>query len=242
MRYQDQSRGVFSTRHHFDGLSIRQRGQLKREQQLQAQRERAKVRELPDLVTKLTIPILWNELILQWETLGVNPTRAAIELKLAHIHLETGLNACHNWNLGNIKAHPQDGQHWQFFACGEEIHESQLKGVQAMGTGLVQLVNRYLRAGEWMLSVRILPKHPWAKFAAFESIGDGMAFQLRYLKDPKHRGVLEALMSGAPGAYSAALGAVGYYTASPQVYASTLQKRLAIVREACKALDWGDVC
>ena len=202
---------------------------------------------LPDKLTRLTIPVLQNALLVRWEELGVPVLRRAIELKIAHIHLETGLASCHNWNLGNIKSHPGDGQHWQYFACGEEIDASTLKSVQALGPGLVDVKKRYTKNGKPWLSIWIrIPsrqndaRHPWSKFAAFETLEDGLERQFAYLR--KHPEVLAALQTGSPEAYNAALYKAGYFTANESQYLSILRQRLAIVKRACASLDWGDVC
>lgn len=201
-------------------------------------------RELPDKLTPVTIPELWNALLLKWESLNVPPRRCAVELKLAHIHLETSLTSCHNYNLGNVKSVRDDGRCWQYFACGEEIPESKLAQVEALGPGLVTVKARYQRGDErgmgapWV-SIWIVPRHPWTRFAAFETLADGVELQLRYLRT--HPGVLAALQSGDPRAYNDQLVAAGYYTAGAAQYLKTLQQRLELVRKACRDLDWGDV-
>lgn len=164
-------------------------------------------RELPDKLTPLTLPSLQNALLLRWETLGVEPKRCAIELKLAHIHLETGLKSCHNYNLGNVKSVPNDGRCWQYFGCGEEVAEARLKSIQVLEPRCVIVKARYLRKDVPFVSIRILPRHPWARFAAFESLADGIALQLQYLKT--HPGVLAACQSGDPRAYNDQLVAAG---------------------------------
>jgi hypothetical protein len=196
-------------------------------------------RELTDKLTRLTIPALQNALLLRWETLGVEPRRCAIELKIAHIHLETGLASCHNWNLGNVKSVDGDGRCWQYFGCGEEVPEARLKSIQAMEPRCVIIKARYEREGKPWVSIRILPRHPWTRFAAFESLADGLEFQLAYLR--RHPHVLAALQSGDPVAYNDQLVLAGYYTAGKDGYVRTLKQRLEIVRRECRDLDWGDI-
>lgn len=198
-------------------------------------------RELPDKLTPLDIPSLWNALLLRWETLGVAPRRAAVELKLAHIHLETGLRSCHNFNLGNIKSRDGDGRHWQFFGCGEEIPETKLAQVSASAPDCVSVKSRYQRDGVPWVSLWIIPRHAWSRFAAFETLEDGVDAQLGYLRMATHQDVLAALETGDPQAYNDALHGDRYYTAGKAGYLQTLQKRLAIVKEACSGFDWGDV-
>ncbi|HEY5957296.1 MAG TPA: hypothetical protein VIV60_12110, partial [Polyangiaceae bacterium] len=180
-------------------------------------------RELDDRLTPLDIPSLWNALLLKWETLGVEPRRRAIELKLAHIHLETGLKSCHNYNLGNIKSLAGDGRHWQYFACGEEVAEHTLDEVLRLQANCVTVKARYHRDASPWASLWITPKHPWTKFAAFETLSDGVDAQLGYLRSPKHEAVLASLQTGDPVVYNDALVAHGYYTAGKTQYLATLQ-------------------
>jgi hypothetical protein len=196
-------------------------------------------RELPDELTPLTIGMVWNALLLRWETLGVEPKRAAIELKLAHIHLETGLHSCHCWNLGNIKHVDGDGRCWTLFACGEELPVKRLDSVVAMSPAHVRIVARYNRKGAPWASVHLTPPHPWCRFRAFESLDAGVDEQLSYLH--RHPDVLAELQTGDPGRYAAALAKHGYFTANPKMYEYTLRQRLALVTTNTDELDWGDV-
>lgn len=197
-------------------------------------------RELPDTITPLSIPAVWNALLLRWETLGVPVVRAAIELKLAHIHLETGLKSCHCWNLGNIKSAKGDGRCWTFFACGEEVSAQGLRKARVFGPHLVRLVKEYAGgSGVPRYSIKLTPPHPWTKFAAFETLADGVDAQLGYLR--RHASVLAALQTGDPEAYNDALVAAHYYTAGQSQYLAILRQRLEMVRCECGELDWGDV-
>lgn len=197
-------------------------------------------RELPNVITPLSIPEVWNALLLRWETLGVPVRRAPIELKLAHVHLETGLKSCHCFNLGNVKYSYKHGGCWTYFACGEEIPESQLAGIERMAPGKVTVRKRYSRGnGLPYCSIWIEPNHPWAKFAAFETLVEGVDRQLVYLRN--HPTTLAALQSGDAQAYNDALHNAGYYTAGKAQYLATLKQRLEMVRRECSTFDWGDV-
>lgn len=197
-------------------------------------------RELPDTITELTIEGLWNALMVRWETLGVPPKRSAIELKLAHIKLETGLRHCHCWNLGNLKW--KFGQSWTFFGCGEEIAKKTLPGVERLMPGKIQVKREYPRAnGEQWVSIWVEPPHPWSKFAAFESLIAGIDGQLDYLRKPSHQDVLAALQSGDPAAYVDRLHGDGYFTADPIAYRNGVARCLRDVQQACRDYDWGDV-
>jgi hypothetical protein len=195
--------------------------------------------ELSDKLTRLTIPALQNALLLRWETLGVPVLRSAIELKIAHVCVETGLKSCHNWNIGNTKHRDGNGRCWQLFECGEEIGTVTLRQVESLCPGSVTVRANYVREGQAWCSIWLTPPHPWCRFEAFETLTEGIESQLGYLR--RHPQVLAALQTGDPAAYNRELRAAGYYTASPEVYLSGLQRELATVRRACAELDWGDV-
>lgn len=195
--------------------------------------------ELPDLLTPVTIKDLWNALLLTWEQLGVDPTVRSVNLKLAHIHLETGLKSCHNYNLGNVKSRQGDGHCWQYFTCGEELKIDAVRIGKTLGD--IRVVSTYTKFNSTYQSVKIYPKHPWCRFAAFRSLEEGVVGQYQYLKQPKRKNVLSALMTGDPKIYNNALFSAGYYTASTSRYEQTLVDRLAIVEKVTSKFDWGDV-
>lgn len=197
-------------------------------------------RELPAKKTPITLYELWNESMLQWEEMAV-PVRAAIELYLAHVMAETGLEHCWDFNIGNKKSKVGDGQHWQFFACGEELTANQLEIARSFGKDLVTVVSKYARDGKEYYSCRIKPKHPYCRFQAFESLADGVRAQLSYLRNPTHDNVLAALQTGDPAAYNRELVVDKYYTASPARYLSSLQRCLIDVKRKTAGYDWGDV-
>jgi hypothetical protein len=197
-------------------------------------------RELPNVITPLSIEAVWNALLLRWETLGVPVVRAAVELKLAHIHLETGLKSCHCWNVGNVKYASKYPSNCTFFACGEEVGGAGLQSARSYGPHLVEVKKQYSGGnGAPRHSLWLKPPHPWTKFAAFESLADGIEFQFGYLK--RHPGVLAALQTGDPKTYNDALVAASYYTAGQSQYLATLKQRLEMVRRETAGYDWGDV-
>jgi hypothetical protein len=208
--------------------------------------------EIPAARTALTIEGLWNGLILSWETMGVEPKRTAIELKLAHILLETGLKSCWNWNLGNLKSAKNDGYCWQFFDCDENVPVSRLTAIEALLPGHTFEKCRFIKDGVPTASVGFKAPHPWTKFAAFETLADGIAAQLKYLTTnqyAKKAHVLEALQTGDPEAYVRALRAASYFTADPMLYLrgtpqnkhDGLEGCLETVIRACREFNWGDV-
>jgi hypothetical protein len=199
-----------------------------------------KPNERPAIQTVLTFDLLWNEFLLQWEDLGVNPTRAAVELKIAHVALETGLKKCFCWNGGNQKWTARSGLPFCMFACNEQIPISMLEHCKKLGP-VLKVSKPYQRNGEPWVQVDLAPPHPWTRFLAFDSIDDWVAYQIRYLKDPKRADVLAALMTGDPKEYSDALAKAHYYTANPAKYRDGLVRELKVVHAALDDADWTDV-
>ena len=204
-------------------------------------------RELEPLMTPITLCDLWNAFLLDWEGLGVPVLRKAVTLKLAHVMAEVGskLDCAHQFNIGNKKSFPGDGCHWQYFACGEEVPALNVPWVDGLAPGLVDIKARYVKQGANWCSIWIrLPeagakRHPWTKFAAFESLRDGVRSQFRYLL--KRPAVLAALQTGDLQCYNHALAKAAYYTADETVYLTLLSRRLQLVQRELAMYDWGDV-
>lgn len=194
---------------------------------------------LEDKITVITIPEVVNSLLVLWEKTGKNPTRQSVMLKMAHIHLETGLKSCHCNNLGNIKSHPQDGYAYTMFSCGEEVILETAKQMNLVDPSHVIIKSQYVRNGKQMASIWITPPHEWSKFAAFETLDEGVMSQFKYLL--RHSNALDALMTGDPLMYARALQKEQYFTADPNLYASVLVQRKKIIENALKDYNWGDV-
>lgn len=194
---------------------------------------------IEDKITIITIPEVVNSLLVLWEKTGRNPTRQSVMLKMAHIHLETGMKSCHCHNLGNIKSHPQDGYAYTTFGCGEEVLLNVAQQMVASDPTHVTIKSQYVRGGKDMASIWITPPHEWTRFAAFETLDEGVMSQFKYLL--RHPLALEALMTGDPLKYSQALQKEKYFTADPNRYASVLVQRKKIVENALKNYNWGDV-
>lgn len=204
--------------------------------------------EVPDKLTPVTVDDITNDLVVHVEEIGSIPTRAAIELKVAHIALECGLEpdgslpSCHNFNVGNRKHVDGDGFDWCCFGCGEEVNLDRMGQLPAaFRSPYVKRKGKpYQAHGVVKQSVEVSPPHPASRFVAHESLRDGMRGQYKYLV--RHPKVLEALLTGDPEVYNRALFEASYYTASTRVYLSALKTRLTQVRRLLENWDgWGDV-
>ncbi len=115
---------------------------------------------------------------------GNAPPPNAVAVLLSQIHIETGLKACWNWNLGNVKA-----------AKGQDYTE--LAGVWEVIDG--KRVD--------------LPKGaPGTQFRAFASLEDGVRAYLDVLYHRFSKS-WPAVLKGDPGRFAELLRAQGYYTA-----------------------------
>lgn len=219
-------------------------------------------RQLPNKITPVSVSDLHNALLVRAEEIGRSPSRFSIEAILAHIFVECGVKngviaSCHNYNLGNYKQPfaSKTPRHWQYFACGEEVPLSQLKGVEALCPGTVTVKAQYQKDGGQWVSLWILPHpgwtpqqglvdpsqrvHPWTRFAAFEDLFAGLQRKIDYLAS--HPEARDALFTNDIAKYNDALYHYGYYTASRGGYLAGLQAQLRVARELTKNLPWGDV-
>lgn len=203
---------------------------------------------IPDKLTPVTFQELFNALCIVWEEMDVEPKRAAIELKVAHINVEVGtkFESCHCYNLGNIKAlvlgvHGWTGD-YTMFTCGEEVTQKQfirIRDQYSDNSMCLTIMGEYVKNNIKMYSIRIQPPHPWSRFRAFHSLEDGVRSQLLYLEH--HQLVLNALETGDVVKYNSALHNAGYYTADTRVYLKALRSRLVLVKKESEKFDWGDV-
>jgi hypothetical protein len=181
--------------------------------------------------------------MLALDCLKVRVTRAAVRLVVAQFAVESGMRSCFNYNVSGIKTRPYSTKYdWQFFTTTERFDDARLKEAQRLGPLLVHFVAR----DEKMTTVRLLPKHPWCCFRAFQSLQaavDDHCVTIRETFGKREPKSLDALLTGDPLAYAHALRVNGYYTAKEDKYVAALQTRLAECAKAVPEdhLVWGDV-
>jgi hypothetical protein len=199
--------------------------------------------ELAPKRTPLEYPALCNAALLALDCLKVSVTRAAARLVVAQFALESGMKTCLNFNVSGIKTKRGSAKYdWQYFTTHERLTAEQVQLAQSLGPELVVVV-----AHEGKLTtVRLLPKHPWCCFRAFQSLQaavDDHCVTLRDTFGKKEPKSLDALLTGDPLAYAHALRANGYYTAKETAYVHALHVRLAECVAAVPDTHgvWGDV-
>jgi len=194
--------------------------------------------EIPDKLT----PLPENDFILTaaqaWKRFyGKGPEVRQLACCLAQMILEVGRQKhpdgtytwgrfCHNYNVGNIKSRPNDGSHWQYYDCGEEVSLKEAQHLIAKDPSLVSIKKQYTWGnGSQRASIWILAPHPWCRFRAYETAVDGVLDYIDFLVTERTRYLTawnEGVLKGDPVTFSMELGKAGYYTADPQRYTKTV--------------------
>lgn len=182
-------------------------------------------KELPDLLTPVTPEDLLCGFWQAWlNFFGTVPTRESIWVLVAHVRRECGLKYVHNYNLGNIKSKDGDGYDYQFFPCGEELTESEAVRAAAADSRVV-LLRKYAKdtaeGTKQMASVKVLPKHPWCRFRAFETLQEGLQDHILTIYR-RFGAAWPAVLAGDPRGYSHALKVQKYYTEDEAKYTQGL--------------------
>lgn len=178
--------------------------------------------ELPDKLTPLTKEDLLQAMWKAWMGyFGAAPKKESIWVILGHIMLETGLQHCHNYNLGNVKSKDGDGYDYQFFGCGEEIPLSMANAWKAKDPALVVIKRVYEVKGKKMASVWLEPPHWASRFRAFDDILEGATDHIALLTK-RFTLAWPYVVEGDPAAFSHALKQQNYYTADEAQYTKTL--------------------
>ena len=204
--------------------------------------------ECPDQLTPVAPSDLFRALFEAWSVVfNEIPQLDSIFLALAHWALETGYGkSCHNFNLGNVKSRDGDGFDYTYFECGEELPAS-VADAHAVGSDLlVKQVRRYATPSGEMVSVRILPKHPWCRFRAYPTLEMGAGMYLSLLHT-RFTAAWPALVRGDATSFVTGLKHQGYFTAPLAQYMTGVQSCLRRLKESVKVdpstlptLTWED--
>lgn len=190
---------------------------------------------LVDKLTSATKPEAVRALAVGARVLsGGLPTVDALACHVAQSALETGhWGSCHWWNFGNVKASTSYVGFITMFGCNEVLK------------GKVQWFHPSEQWG-WPWRSQWILQHPTSRandsqcrWRAYEDIDGGALAQLEFLaKRSRYAAAWRAAESGDPEAFSRALSAAGYYTASVESYTKTLVSLFRSYRPLCvSALD-----
>lgn len=138
-------------------------------------------RELPAVPSKMGLVEVASVFARYWP--GGTPKRESLALVLAQSALETGRwEKMVDWNFGGVKANSTKIDHTYFWTaeCVSPTTGNDLiaKSTAAAPARLATDQNR-CKAGE--LRIMVGPKHPWARFRAFESAEAGARDYLGFL-------------------------------------------------------------
>ncbi len=157
--------------------------------------------ELPNKLTPFSRQELLDALYAAWTSVVGSPCADvdSVRLVAAQISFEIGNGAaCHNWNLGNVKAIAGGKYDWQYFACGEVING---KCVQYSPDNPAQ--------------------KPYCCFRAFDTFRAGIADHLLLLTANKNFArAWPAVTECNPAQFCALLKQARYFTADLAVYSA----------------------
>lgn len=154
---------------------------------------------VPTVRTKYTLNQLIGGLVEGWyKKFGEVPKKESIGVLYAQNALETGGTvAMWNNNIGNVK----------FVANGGNIDD---------GKEYMMLANTW----EIINGKKVIfqPPHPATWFRSFETLGDGVAHHLDFLRNKRYKKSWSAVEAGDPAEFAHLLKVAGYYTASEADY------------------------
>lgn len=189
----------------------------------------------PDAPTEKRVPTVRTSLSVGDFAIGVLRAWPEVEKAQAgvlwsHFAVECGDGrSCWNYNLGNVKHVAGDGH--DFVA---------LHGVWEGAT--VSEAARLVAAGHWRedadashqkavgpgkVAIAATDDNPATWFRAYETLDEGMRAFLNLKKNPESRyhAAWAFVLDGDATAYARTLGRLGYYTASPDIYAANMSAK-----------------
>ena len=157
--------------------------------------------QVPTVRTSFSVPDFITSLIKTWYGIYNSvPTKAQIGVIYSQWGIETGLGT-YTWcfNIGNIKAADIPNQTVKYCALN----------------GVYEIVN-----GQ---RVEIPSTSPAAWFRAFDTLDDGVAFYVSFLRNARYKTSWSAIEQGDPILFAHLLKVAGYYTADESIYANGLK-------------------
>lgn len=150
-----------------------------------------------------------------------------VALALAQCALETGRwKACHNFNVGNIKAGPKYEGQYTAFSCNEVLNgKTRWFSPEGETDGEDHLIG---------FGYDVPPGHPQTRFRAYANIYDGTLDYVSVLQ-ARFSGAWPALEQGAAFEFVMALKMQGYFTADVAPYlraVESLQREFLSVASA----------
>lgn len=196
--------------------------------------------EQTNALTPVTTADLFAALQPAWRALlGEDAPRAALVLLVAQFCLEDAWgHACHNFNLGNVKARAGGATDWTYFGCDEVLTPAQATADVAADPAHCHVEHQDAQS----VVVWFDPPHPACCFASYPDLATGAAAWLA-LQHGRFAHAWAPLLAGNAVAFAMALHQAGYFTAPASRYATTLASIQATIDKQLPALpppDTGD--
>lgn len=177
----------------------------------------------PKCLPAVPTPVREIEFLAEVQKLEPQLSPAALSVLLAHWGIETGRGKkCIAYNVGNIKAPTISQNHYCYFATYERLLTMHADRVVEASTEQAPAI-KIQDFGSNFTLVLFRPSHPACRFRAYETLADGVADYLDFLKE-KFGPAWEFVESGDPLMFAHKLKEKGYYTAEEGVYAKALKR------------------
>ena len=173
-------------------------------------------RELPAISSNMQLADVAAVFARYWP--GGTPKREALALVLAQSALETGRwDKMVDWNFGGVKAQAKIDH--TYFWTAECVAEASGQDVIRKSTDQApaKLAKDQSKCKPGQLRIAVGPRHPWARFRAFESAEAGARDYLGFLSTRTKAWEVANTTADAK-AFVAALKKSGYFTGPEDVY------------------------
>ncbi len=181
------------------------------------------------LRTAVTMADYVRAVVRSWPRVGEgDPLEQSVAVLFAQYMVETGGQACWNWNIGNAKHFPGDGFDYHCLrGVWEGVSPAEAARIIASGEAIADpSVNHATAVGAHRVSVIFEPPHRQTWFRAFPSLDTAMGEHLQLLAKRYAPAWSWVLQGDVPG-FANALKARGYFTADPKAYAAGMRPAFA---------------
>lgn len=176
---------------------------------------------VPAVRTHVTLDGYARAAVKAWRIVGEGvPAKASIAVLWAQYMIETGNRDAWGWNIGNTKEVPNDGIDYHALnGVWEGASEAEAERLIAAGQATRDPSPEHAHAvGPGKVSVIFAPSHPASWFSDFPSLDAAMEHHLVFLAR-RFAPAWPAVLGGDYVKFAHVLGARGYFTANPDVYA-----------------------
>lgn len=175
-------------------------------------------RELPAIQT----PVSENDFYAAIHAECPELSPAGLCVLMSHWALETGRGKkCMSYNIGNIKALDTDKADFCYFKTFERLTEAEAEKIAAESTvdAPVHLLSKF---SSGFALVQFDPRHPWARFLAYETLPEGVKDYIKHLR-VEFALAWPDVIQGCVVGFCGHLKELGYFTASESAYIKAMQ-------------------